>query len=178
MRNELLQQFEGVVAQNSRDILNYIYRLVGNNYEAEDLAQEAFIKAFQKFESLEDRDKARSWLYSIARNVTIDYFRRNKHRSIPLDEMILDNYARATAVDYRDDVLKKEVSKEIASALEKLSEQDRMIVKLLYFEGFSYKEIGEVLNINQNTLKSRLHRARKVLLTVMQTRQLVAESFA
>src|SRR3989338_10205411 len=76
MRNELLQQFEGVVGQYHRDILNYIYRLVGNNYEAEDLAQEAFIKAFQRFESLEDRDKARSWLYSIARNVTIDYFRR------------------------------------------------------------------------------------------------------
>src|SRR3989344_5863191 len=126
MRNELLQQFEGVVAQNSRDILNYIYRLVGNNYEAEDLAQEAFIKAFQKFESLEDRDKARSWLYSIARNVTIDYFRRNKHRSIPLDEMILDNYARATAVDYRDDVLKKEVSKEIGKHVAALSAQDRM----------------------------------------------------
>jgi len=178
MRNELLQQFEGVVAQNSRDILNYIYRLVGNNYEAEDLAQEAFIKAFQKFESLEDRDKARSWLYSIARNVTIDYFRKNKHRSIPLDEMILENYARATAVDFRDDVLRREVSQEVSKHVAALSVQDRMIVKLLYYEGFSYKEICDVLNINQNTLKSRLHRARKTLLAVMQERQLATGSLA
>ena len=82
MRHELLAQFEGVVAECHRDILNYVYRLVGNNYEAEDLAQETFIKAFQKFESLKEKDKVKSWLYSIARNVTIDYFRKNKHRSI------------------------------------------------------------------------------------------------
>ena len=178
MRNELLQQFEGVVGQYHRDILNYIYRLVGNNYEAEDLAQETFMKAFQKFESLGDKEKARSWLYSIARNVTIDYFRKNKHRSIPLDEMILENYARATAVDFRDDVLRREVSQEVSKHVAALSVQDRMIVKLLYYEGFSYKEICDVLNINQNTLKSRLHRARKTLLAVMQERQLATGSLA
>lgn len=179
MRNELLAQFEGVVAQYHRDILNYIYRLVGNNYEAEDLAQETFIKAFQKFEDLHEKDKARSWLYSIARNVTIDYFRKNKkHRSLPLDNMILENYARATAVDYRDDIIKKEVSQEVAGYLSALNEQDRMIVKLLYYEGFSYKEICDVMNINENTLKSRLHRARKVLLATIRANQFLDASIA
>lgn len=167
MREELLAQFEGVVMQHHRDILNYIYRLVGNNYEAEDLVQETFIKAFKNFEQLDDSTKARSWLYSIARNVTIDYFRRNKHRTVPLDEMILENYARATAVDYRDTVLAQETSREISGYLQVLTEQDRQIVKLLYFEGFSYAEICDILKINQNTLKSRLHRARKVLYTVI-----------
>ncbi len=175
MRKELLKQFEAVISQYHRDILNYIYRLVGNNYEAEDLAQETFIKAFQKYHTLKDKTKAKSWLYSIARNVTIDFFRKNKHYSVPLDSQIMENYARATAVDYRDDVMKMEVSKELAKSLENLSEDDRRIVKLLYFEGFSYKEIGEVLNMNQNTLKSRLHRARKVLLEIIQKNALLRE---
>ncbi|MEK7583178.1 MAG: RNA polymerase sigma factor [Patescibacteria group bacterium] len=175
MRLKLLEQFEDIVQKHQRDILNFHYRLVGNRFEAEDLAQETFLKAYNKLESLKEQDKAKSWLYSIARNVTIDFFRRNKNRSIPLDNVILENYARATAVDYRADVMQSEVSQELQKCLAALSEDDRMIVKLLYYEGFSYKEICDLLNINQNTLKSRLHRARKVLLTAIQANDLLRE---
>src|SRR3989338_7870449 len=105
MRLQLLAQFEGVVQEYHRDILNFLYRLVGNRTEAEDLAQEAFIKAYKKLETLQEPEKMKSWLFSIARNVTIDFFRRNKNHSIPLDSTILENYARATAVDYRTDVM-------------------------------------------------------------------------
>src|SRR3989344_3773025 len=175
MRLELLEQFEDIVLKHQRDILNFHYRLVGNSFEAEDLAQETFLKAYNKLEALKEREKAKSWLYSIARNVTIDFFRRNKDRSVPLDSVIMENYARATAVDYRQDVMHREVSQELQKCLSTLSEEDRMIVKLLYYEGFSYKEICDLLNINQNTLKSRLHRARKVLLTAIQANDLLRE---
>src|SRR3989344_7051101 len=117
----------------------------------------------------------KSWLFSIARNVTIDFFRRNKNHSIPLDSTILENYARATAVDYRTDVMDSEVSREFQKTLTQLSEEDRTIVRLLYYEGFSYKEICDLLHINQNTLKSRLHRARKVLLAAIQANELLRE---
>ena len=175
MEQELSEQFEKIVAQYQRDIVNFHYRLVGNRFEAEDLAQETFIKAYKRLDSLKELEKMKSWLYSIARNVTIDFFRSNKHRAVPLDNMILENYVRATAVDYREEVLKKEVSKELNKSLEKLSEQDRMIVKLLYFEGFSYKESCKILNINQNTLKSRLHRARKILLAAIHASALLKD---
>ena len=158
-----------------RDILNFHYRLVGNRFEAEDLAQETFLKAYNKLESLKEKNKIKSWLYSIARNVTIDFFRKNKNRSIPLDSVILENYARATAVDYREDVMKSEISIEMQKCLLQLSESDQMIVKLLYYEGFSYKEICDLMDINQNTLKSRLHRARKVLLAAIQANNLLRE---
>ena len=175
MRLELLEQFEDVVKKHQRDILNFHYRLVGNRFEAEDLAQETFLKAYNKLDSLKEQEKVKSWLYSIARNVTIDFFRRNKNRSIPLDSAIMENYARATAVDYRNDVMQSEVSQELQKCLATLSEDDRMIVKLLYYEGFSYKEICDLLNINQNTLKSRLHRARKVLLAAIRANDLLRE---
>ncbi len=178
MREALLKQFEGIVAQYHREILNYVYRLVGNNYEAEDLTQEAFIKAFQKFESLKELAKVRSWLYSIARNVTIDFFRRNKNQNIRLDDMILENYARATATDYRNEILKKEISREMTATLANLPEQDRTIIKLLYYEGFSYTEIGTLLHLNQNTLKSRLHRTRKALFGILKSKKIFANSLA
>lgn len=175
MRLKLLGQFEEMVGQYQKDIVNFHYRLTGNRFEAEDLAQETFIKAYKNLESLKEHDKARSWLYSIARNVTIDFFRKNKNHSIPLDNAILEYYARATAVDYRDEVAAREIGVEIQKTLGLLHPDDRMIIKLLYYEGFSYKEICTLLNINQNTLKSRLHRARKVLLAAIQANNLLHE---
>ncbi len=175
MRLKLLTQFEGIVNEHQREILNFHYRLCGNRFEAEDLAQETFIKAYKKLDTLEEPEKVKSWLYTIARNVTIDFFRKQKNKAIPLDNVIMENYARATAVDYRADVMHHEVSSEIQKCLASLSSEDRMIVKLLYYEGFSYKEISDLLHINQNTLKSRLHRARKVLLAAVQANDLLRE---
>ena len=171
----MLEQFEDIVQRYQRDIVNFHYRLVGNRFEAEDLAQETFIKMFNNIDSLKDQDKLKSWLYSIARNVAIDFFRKNKNASITLDSVILENYARATAVDYRTDVASKEVSSELKRTIEKLGKQDQTIIRLLYYEGFSYKEICALLNINKNTLKSRLHRARKVLLAAIQANDLLRE---
>ena len=175
MRLRLLEQFEDLVKRYQRDIVNFHYRLVGNRFEAEDLAQVTFLKVYNKLDSLKEPEKAKSWMYSIARNVTIDFFRKNKNKAVPLDNVILENYARATAVDYREDFAKKEISQELKKTVAQLSAEDQTIVKLLYYEGFSYKEICTMLNINQNTLKSRLHRARKVLLAAIQANNLLRE---
>ncbi|MEK7615607.1 MAG: RNA polymerase sigma factor [Patescibacteria group bacterium] len=175
MRLKLLGQFEKLVEQYQRDIVNFHYRLVGNRPDAEDLAQETFLKVYHKLDSLKDQEKVKSWMYSVARNVTIDFFRRNKNKSIPLDNLLLENYARATAVDYRDEISSKEISQELQKTVAQLSTEDQTIVKLLYYEGFSYREICDLLHINQNTLKSRLHRARKVLLAAIQANDLLRE---
>ncbi|HLC95685.1 MAG TPA: sigma-70 family RNA polymerase sigma factor [Patescibacteria group bacterium] len=175
MNTELLAKFEEIVRQYQKDIVNFHYRLVGNRFEAEDLAQQTFLKAYNKFDSLKEQEKVKSWLYSIARNVTIDFFRKNKNRAVPLDDLIMDNYARTTAVDYRNEVLAKELSQEIRKCVAKLPAEDQRIVKLLYFEGFSYKEIGNMMNINQNTLKSRLHRARKLIASAIQENPLLKD---
>lgn len=164
-----MKQFEDIVNQYQRDLVNFHYRFVGNRYEAEDLAQETFIKAYKKFDTLKEPDKLKSWLYSIARNTVIDFFRKNKNKPFALDSAILENVAEATAVDYQERVANLETSKELEHCIEQLIKEDRAIIKLLYYEGFSYKEIGELLHINQNTLKSRLHRARKILFEAIQT---------
>jgi RNA polymerase sigma-70 factor, ECF subfamily len=176
MRIEQLTRFESVVAQYQRDIVNFQYRLVGNRFEAEDLAQETFIKAYKKLHTLKDQEKIKSWLFSIARNVSVDFFRRNAERAIPLDSIILENYARATAIDQREQVEYNDMASELKGYIEKLNVEDRLIIKLLYYEGFSYKEIGTLLKMNENTLKSRLHRARKTLFDLIQSNRLLHKS--
>lgn len=164
MKPNQLTKFEEIVNDNQRSIINFHYRFTGDKFEAENLAQETFIKAYLNYDKLKDENKFRSWLFSIARNVVIDFFRKNKNREIAFGNEIVENYLEAASVDFHSQVETDEMSKELEKCINKLSYQDKLLIKLLYFEGFSYKEIGQILKINQNTLKSRLHRARATLL--------------
>lgn len=167
-----LADFEQVIRRYQRDIVNFHYRLVGKRFEAEDLAQETFLKAYLKRDSVRDGSKVRSWLYSIAKNVAIDFFRRNKNREIALDTEIIYDLATTASVNYTDHVTQGEITRTLEKIVGSLSASDRAIIKLLYYEGFSYDEICQMLHINKNTLKSRLHRARKAILNVIDEQNL------
>jgi RNA polymerase sigma-70 factor, ECF subfamily len=167
MRLDQLNNFEDVVRIHQREVVNFLYRLVGNRFEAEDLAQDTFVKAYKKFNSIKDSEKVRSWLFSIARNNAVDFFRRKKEKNIALDNTVLENWAQDNAVEFSAHVINAELSKELQTCIATLNSEDQTIIRLLYFEGFSYKEIAELMRMNNNTLKSRLHRARKALLVAI-----------
>lgn len=169
MEIQKLKEVEDLVNEHQREIISFHYRFVGNLADAEDLAQETFIKAYKKINTLKDHKKAKSWLYSIARNTVIDFFRKNKNKEIALSDALLESIAKTTATAYQEKAIGNEISKELDRCIDRLVKEDRAIVRLLYYEGFSYKEIADLLNINENTLKSRLHRARKVLLEMIRT---------
>lgn len=168
MTSKELITFEQIVEEYQKGIINFHYRLVGNRFDAEDLAQETFIKAYLKLDTLKEHKKLRSWLFSVARNVAIDFFRRHKEKHIVLDNDILQNIAsQLTSVDFDQQINHLELNRELDKCMNSLASEDKQIIKLLYYEGFSYKEIGDILGMNVNTLKSRLHRARKVLLDAL-----------
>lgn len=170
METQNIKEIEDLVNGHQREIIGFHYRFVGNLADAEDLAQETFIKAYKKIDTLKDYKKAKSWLYSIARNTVIDFFRRNKNKEVALSDVMLDSIAQTTTIAYQQDkAISSEISKELDRCIDRLAKEDGAIVRLLYYEGFSYKEIADLLNINENTLKSRLHRARKVLLGMIRT---------
>ncbi|MEK7125034.1 MAG: RNA polymerase sigma factor [Patescibacteria group bacterium] len=171
-----MQRFEQLVAQYQRTMVNFHFRFVGDKFQAEDLAQDTFLKAYKKFHTLKDPDKVKSWLMAVARNVVIDFYRRNKDKTVVLDESLHVTHPEATTVDYQDQISQAELSRQLAQCIDRLVKEDRAIVRLLYYEGFSYQEIGELLGINQNTLKSRLHRARKALLGVIKSDRALADA--
>lgn len=177
MTPRALKKFEDIVNKYQKSIINFQYRFTGDRFEAENLAQETFIKAYLNFETIKNPDKIKSWLFSVARNVVIDFFRKNKNREIAFGNEIIENFVEtASSANLNSLVEIDEISKELNKCVDQLSAQDRMLIKLLYFEGFSYKEIGQLMKINPNTLKSRLHRARAILLEAIQANDLLRDT--
>ena len=152
-------------------------RMTRNPSDAEDLVQETYLRAYRGFGGFQDGTNLKAWLYKILTNTFINTYRAKKRRP---DQVDLDDvedfflYRRlggleAAAADRTPetevlDAIPEEVVKE---ALEALPEQFRMAVLLADVEGFSYKEIAEIIDVPIGTVMSRLHRGRKQLQTAV-----------
>lgn len=174
----LAENFEELVLKHQREIINFHYRFVRNRAEAEDLAQETFIKAYFSLPSLREPEKFRSWLYQIARNKVIDFYRRNKKRmgDLRMDEAVLAVVGEKNRAEMQQDIIDREVQQGLEKCIGMLTTEEQKLVKLLYYEGFGYDEMAEMLQINGNTLKSKLFRARKILAELITTSGLLCET--
>jgi len=128
-------------------------RMVHNRDTAMDLTQDTFIKAFLNIKKVKSGRHFRAWLCRIARNVTYDHFRKVKHqKSVPLEEV--EDYMGVDTTE------QKHRSMIIQDALDRLTEKDRMLLTLAYYEGFTHDEISEALDIPTRNIKVQIHRAR------------------
>jgi len=142
-------------------IYRFIYFKVGNREEAEDLTQETFIKALNSLKQLEDRGGGfAAWMFRIARNTVIDYFRQKK--SLSLDELSSGGLHFTDGLPSLEESAAK--SEEIASVfkvLEEIDEETREIVILKYVEGLSYKEISLVVGKTEEAARQASSRGLK-----------------
>lgn len=146
-------------------ILNFVYRLVGNQAEAEDIAQDVFVRAYQKlgqFAFRTSRDRFSTWLYQLARNAAIDVLRRRHRRPI----QSLDEFPLLTPVAEGDparDAGNRERELAIASAIAELPEDQRVSLVLSVYEGQSYADIAKIMKSSVKSVESRIYRARHYL---------------
>ena len=138
-------------------IFSYIYRMVRNYHDAEDLTFDTFIKCFNALSSFDVSRPFSTWLFTIAHNVTIDFFRKSKQEYEYVDER------HAVYDDFVEEHEKKRKTEKIDRALAKIAPLDRELVILFHREEYSYQEISEILSLPISTIKTRLHRARKKL---------------
>jgi RNA polymerase sigma-70 factor (ECF subfamily) len=148
-------------------------RLTHNSADAEDLVQETYLKAYRAYGGFEEGTNLRAWLYRILTNTFINNYRSKKRRPDETDiDEVEDLYlyrrlggleAAAAGRSAEDELLDWFTDSEVKEAVESLPEQFRMAVLLSDVEGFSYKEIAEILDIPIGTVMSRLHRGRKAL---------------
>ena len=136
-------------------VYNLAYRLLGDPVEAEDAAQETFLRAFKNLSSYDRSRPFASWLLSIAHHYCIDLLRRRKAQAHALGQT-----ARNLMANRRQD---ETLELEVRELLDKLKEEDRAVVVLKYWYGYDYREISQITGLTESAVKSRLYRARKTL---------------
>ncbi len=169
-RTEERREFDKLVERYHKQAYNIAYRMAGNHADAEDLTQEAFIRAFRFFGQYRRELPFDSWLYKIMSNVFIDGLRRKPKAKIrSLDEPVNTDDGQAqfdvadTAAGPEAEVLSSEMDGRIQDALKTLPEVFRLTVIYADIEGLSYEEIADVTRTNIGTVRSRLHRGRRML---------------
>ena len=156
------------VKRYSQQVLDFTVRMVSNRADAEELAQNAFVKAFNRFETFEGRASFLTWVSRIAYNESINHLKRRKLRWIDVDD--------AQIADSRidDDELSTGREERISlmeDALDCLPPDERMLVQLYYYEDKPLQEIAYVMDVEPNTLAVRLHRIRKKLLIMIKHKE-------
>lgn len=157
------QAFEKLVEAYQGPIYNLTYRMLGNANDAEDAAQEAFLRAYANLDSYDPKRKFSSWLFAIASNYCIDQLRRRRINWVSVEDLPPWEPLRAQTPDPEQSAIHSSDSKYIQKMLETLSPDYRLAVVLRYWYDYSYKDIAAVTNSTVSAVKSRLHRARRML---------------
>ncbi|MCX2720168.1 RNA polymerase sigma factor [Lentiprolixibacter aurantiacus] len=162
------QAFITFIGQYKHMVYTLALRIVKNEEDAEEVSQDAFLKAYQSIGTFKGDAKLSTWLYRIAYHRSLDCLKKNKRKpsttQLQYEEVTNIQIAEMTW-DHMERMERKQI---IQRALGELPGDDGVILSLFYFESLSLKEISEVLNISVNSVKVRLHRGRKRLASVLE----------
>ena len=164
-----LDAFELLMAAYEKNVYNVALQMTGNREDAQDMAQEAFLKAYSSLSSFRGDSKFSSWLYRIVANVCLDFKRRQSRR--PRSSLTVeDDEGESVELDIADEsqspetLLERKLTRDaVRRGLQELPPEQRQILLLREIQGLSYEEIGEVMDLEPGTVKSRIFRARKKL---------------
>ena len=165
--------FEALVLEHQKNVYNLALRLTGNEQDALDASQEAFIKAYTKLGSFRGGSRFSAWLYRVTYNICLDMLRKNgRSNVISLNYTDSDGeegeYEIPDSRPTPEDALeKRELTEAINEAMEHLSPEHRQILALREGADMSYADISALLGINEGSVKSRISRARKSLAKIL-----------
>jgi len=163
------QAYKKLMAKYHDQIYNFIYRMVHDREQVEDLTQEAFIKAFQSLETFNEEYAFSTWLYKIATNNSIDYIRKRKLQMYSIDKPIeskdSDYVFELPDENYEADgeFIRTQRAALLQDAIDKLPEKYRRVIQLRHMEERSYEEIAKLLKLPIGTVKAHIFRAREIL---------------
>ncbi|MDD4856623.1 MAG: sigma-70 family RNA polymerase sigma factor [Candidatus Krumholzibacteria bacterium] len=176
--------FEELLSKYRRSVFSICLRMVRNRSTAEDIAQEVFVKVFSALGRYDPTYPFSSWLNRITSNLCIDHLRREKERTVSLDQPVegADNdlliQIPAAGAGPDREMESKEIMAILEEALATIPEHYRIIVILRHQEQLSYEEISDTLGIPLGTVKARIHRARNMIVEHFRRRGLFRDSRA
>ena len=169
-QNQKRKTFEREAMPHMDALYRTALRMTKNESDAEDLVQETMIKAYRFWDKFEPGSNCRAWLFKIMTNIFINDYRSKSRAPVAVDvDDIDDNYLYGQLASQSDDdnperqLFAKVFDKDVRKAIEELPEDFRLVVILSFLEGFAYQEIAEIADLQLGTVKSRLHRGRKLL---------------
>jgi RNA polymerase sigma-70 factor (ECF subfamily) len=148
----------------AKAMLNVAFRIVGNIAEAEDVLQEAFVDAFNKLKDFRQETTFGLWLKQIVINRAINLLRKRKMELVELHGEQLENLADEPFED--DDEIKYQAAR-IKDAIMELPEGYRLVISLYLLEGYDHEEIGQILNISENTSRTQFLRAKRKVIELL-----------
>lgn len=165
-----LAAYDELVRRYQERIYATLYHMTSNHEDANDLAQESFLKAFHAIKSFKGDSSFFTWLYRIAVNKTINFLKQRKNRiHLSLNDLDLnaendpDLVALISEKNPRRDMSLTELQEKLNAAIQRLSEDHRLVVTLHDIQGLSHEEIGKIMDCNVGTVRSRLFYARQQL---------------
>jgi RNA polymerase sigma-70 factor (ECF subfamily) len=166
------QAFTRVIEIYQKPVYNLCYRMLGNAGDAEDAAQETFLRAYKSLDRYDAKRSFATWLLSIASHYCIDQLRKRRFTSFSMDDedhTWLEPPDPGPNPEVSVSIIEKQ--EQVQKMLEYLGPKDRSAVLMRYWYNYSYQEIAETLSLTVSAVKSRLHRARRELAEVWQLEQ-------
>ena len=149
-------------------------KIVKNNEDAEEVAQDSFIKAYQRLSSFKGNSKFSTWLYTIVYRTAISKIRKKNLETTDIDEFVIENHAVDFSFSQLDSLKAEEQKKYVKAAISTLPELDALLITLFYLNENTFDEINEITGLTKTNIKVRLFRARKKLYKSLQ-KELKAE---
>lgn len=162
------QAFAVLVNQYKDMVFSLALKMIRQREEAEELAQDAFVKAYRSLAGFKNDSRFSTWLYTITYNTCLDRLRKNKRQQQVISTDEYYGHLLMSISDTLEIMEKQERELLIKESLNQLPEEDSFLLTLFYFEEQSVKEIGQIMAINANHVKIKLFRSRKKLATVLQ----------
>jgi len=164
-----------LVEKHKGMVYTICFKIVRKAEEAEELAQDTFIKAFDKLEKFRGESKFSTWLYRIAYNAAISMTRKRRLEVHALDDFVISNYSEDEARENLDLVDPEEQQKTLQNALQNLSDDDYLIINLFYLKELAVADISSITGLSSANVKVKLHRIRKKLYVQMQDELIKSE---
>lgn len=168
--------FQSLVERHQDMVYSIAFKIVGNKEDAEDVAQEVFVKCYRFLKSYNFQSRFSTWLYRIAYNHAIDYYKklRNKKHTRGPDDFCMDIEVKPENTSEKLD--QKVLQSLVKNAINMLPADDKIIVLLYYYNDYPLKEIAEIAGIKENHVKIKLHRARAKLMQQLEKSREVISS--
>jgi RNA polymerase sigma-70 factor, ECF subfamily len=166
---KLTEEFKREALPHIGILRNYAYKITGNELDADDLLQETYLRAFRFFHKFEKDTNCKAWLFRIMKNLFINNYRKNQKSPGKVDYEEIENFFeniksdKLDSSDLQEKVFSNLLDDTVTIALNSLQDDFKTVIILCDLEGLSYEEIAEFVQCPIGTVRSRLHRARKLL---------------